>query len=711
MSFRAITSSDLYRFRWVEDPQISPDGQKIAFVVRFIDKETNTYKSSIWMTSVTNGLGGAYQFTSDGKKPRWSPDGQMLAFISTREGLLPKPQEEESAEERDRHCGKGKPQFWLMPTHGGEAHQLTFLRHGVGSAPIWSPDSLTILFVSQTGESIEDTQSNGKTEPQTRRITHLFYRLDNVGFTYELRDHLFTISAQGGEPRQLTNGDWNDSSPSWSPDGQKIVFESDRRQQRWLSPKSTLWMINADGTHLSQLTADDDLREYSHPVWSPNGQSIACLGWPQWQSGGHVDVFVMSLSNQPRCLTQEHFVTFSEVLVGDQRSSHADPTPHWSKDGSQLYVIGTARGSVNVYRLSIADSRLEKVTAGDHHVIDFSIDASQNAVAFACSDACQPGDIYVHWQDSGTTLRLTDVNAEVLEEVQISIPEAFEFTGAKGWNIEGWILKPYDFSPDGKYPLLLEIHGGPNAAYGWTFFHESQVLAAQGYVVVYTNPRGSVGYGRVFGQAIHGDWGGADYEDLMAGVDAVVARGYIDTARMGVLGGSYGGYMTNWIVGHTDRFSAAVTQRCVSNLVSMMGTCDFGYLLHQDQWQVMPWEDPQLYQERSPITYVQQMKTPLLIIHSTNDWRCPIEQGEQLFTYLKVLGREVELLVFEGQSHELNRSGHPRLRVENLDAIKDWFVSHIPAKQPEPSMELTEATSSKSNGYAPLEILGEMTKI
>ncbi len=701
MAQRPITAEDLYRFAWVGDPQISPDGQRIAFVVKTINRETNEYRHAIWMVPTVFGFREQWQFTADGTNPRWSPDGKQLAFVSSRIGPMPAPQEGEDPGKRDKRLGKGKPQIWVMPANGGEARQVTFAKYGAGD-PKWSPDGSKILFTATTGDPPEIPEHDGKREPRSHRITRIMYRFNNRGYIYEQRTHLFVIPVAGGEAVQLTDGDWDDGSAAWSPDGSRIVFGTDRHDDRWYVPRGEIWMMNADGSNQHPVVARDEFEAFD-PAWSPDGGQLAFLGGPQWGSGGHTDVFVIpSNGGEIRCLTEQHFQSFSDAIGSDMRTEHPDCTPIWANDGQSLFVLGNARGAGNLYQLSVVDGSLSPVTTGEHHILGYSFDRSQNAIGLAIADSHQPGDIFVHWRDTNDTVRLTDLNKDLLSEVFVSTPENFQFKGARGWDIEGWLLKPPGFDPNKQYPMVLEIHGGPNTAYGYSFNQEFQMLAGKGFVVVYTNPRGSTSYGREFSKAVRGAWGKEDYEDLMAGVDAVLAMGFVDPERLAVTGGSYGGIMTNWIVGHTKRFKAAVTQRSISNLASKFGTSDIGPWMAIENWDGTPWDNPQRYAWHSPITYVNNITTPLLIIHSDEDWRCPIEQAEQLFMALKWLRREVEFLRFEGQNHELSRSGHPRLRVERLNAIADWFTSHIDTAP--------KARTDQQNGHA-TEKLAELQHV
>jgi dipeptidyl aminopeptidase/acylaminoacyl peptidase len=356
------------------------------------------------------------------------------------------------------------------------------------------------------------------------------------------------------------------------------------------------------------------------------------------------------------------------------------PPPVWSADGKTLSALAAHRGATRVYALSAAGGNAHPatLTPGDIHVRDFSADRTGTHLSLLIGNPSRPPEIFVRaTSDGGELKQLTTFNDALFSQLKLGTLEHMPYTGAEGWPMDGWLLRPPDFDPAKKYPMILQIHGGPHTQYGYGFFHEMQVQAAKGYVVLFTNPRGSSGYGREFSLAVRGAWGEVDSLDIMAGVDAAIAKGYIDESRLGVTGGSYGGFMTNWLIGHFDRFKAAVTDRCVSNLASMFGASDVGWDLADDDFEGVPWEDLDRLMQHSPITYVKDMHTPLLIVHSEQDLRCGIEQAEQLFTALKYLGREVLFVRFEGQSHGLSRGGHPKLRQERLRHGLSWFEKHL----------------------------------
>lgn len=676
---RSITIEDLYQFKFVGHPRISPDGQRVAFVVTTIDERKHEYRSSIWLT-LSEG-GEAKRFTggpANTHSPCWSPDGRWLAFISERES-----DELAGKDEKERKkLGKGKAQIWLIPSDGGEARQLTFMQHGA-SQPIWSPNNQRLIFTAPVGPADEENE-DGKPLPKVRVIDRLWYRLDGVGFIHERRSHLFLIDAVGGEAQQLTDGDWDDSDVAWSPDGSRIVFASSRAEDRWRLPAPDLYTLTIDKGKAGELHClTDGSLMCGSPVWSPDGKTLAFLGSPKLRSAGHnylYSIAANAASSAAACLTKEFEGNCMDWTNSDMGDQHLMPQPIWSSTGNTLYVLACRRGASRIYAIPKGGAGKEPstLTPGNVHVRDFSADQSVGKLVLLIADATRPAEVFVCPTASPSELRrITGFNDPLFNELTLSSPEYMPYEGEGGWPMDGWILKPHDFDPAKKYPLILQIHGGPSTQYGYGFFHEMQLQTAAGYVVLYTNPRGSCGYGHKFALAVRGAWGEKDSLDIMAGVDALLQKGYIDEQRMGVTGGSYGGFMTNWLIGHTDRFKVAVTDRCVTNLASDFGSSDFGWTFADDDLDTTPWDNLERYMERSPIKYVKNMHTPLLIIHSEQDLRCNIEQAEQLFASLKYLGREVVMVRFEGQSHGLSRGGHPRLRQERLRHGMGWFDKYL----------------------------------
>ena len=680
MSRRTITIEDLYEITFLSSPRISPDGQRVAYVVTEVDARKHAYRSSIW--SVPSGGGEARRLTAgpaNAVSPAWSPDGRWLAFLSEREGEAGR-----AAGPEQKKLGKDKPQIWLLPTDGGEARQATFLPHGA-STPTWSPDGKWLAFSAQVGPLDEETD-DGKPLPKARVIDRLFYRLDGTGYIYERRSHLFLLNVDGGEPVQLTDGDWDDGDPAWSPDGRQLSFVSSRAEDRWYLPTSDVYALAIDQGKAGELRrVTDGTLDCGSPSWSPDGQTIAFYASLKRRAGGHNDVYTI-VSNATQgaatCLTRDFEGTFGDSTNTDGSAPGAsmDSAPTWSPDGKTIYALAAHRGATRVFVLSVNGNNAHPatLTPGDVHVRDFSADHNADHLSLLIGNPSRPAEIFTcTTSGSGELQQLTSANEELFSQIELGTLEHMPYTGAEGWPMDGWILKPPDFDPAKKYPMILQIHGGPMTQYGYGFFHEMQVQAANGYVVLFTNPRGSTGYGRDFSRAVYGAWGDVDSLDILAGVDALIAKGYIDETRLGVTGGSYGGFMTNWLVGHTDRFRAAVTDRCVSNLASFFGNSDVGPMFMEDHFETVPWEDLDRLLRHSPITYVKNIHTPLLIIHSEQDLRCNIEQSEQLFSALKYLGRETLFVRFEGQSHGLSRGGHPKQRLERLRHGLNWFAKHM----------------------------------
>jgi len=676
---RTITIEDLYQMKFVSRPRISPDGQRVAMVVTTIDEHKHEYHSSIWVASANGGE--PRRFTTgpaNAHSPAWSPDGRFLAFVSEREG-----EAVHSTESKEqKKLGKGKPQVWILPMEGGEAYQLTFMEHGV-SSPVWSPDGKYVLFSAPVGPADEESE-DGKKLPKVRVIDNLWYKLDGVGFIYERRSHLFLVPATGGTPQQLTDGDWDDGDAAWAPDGTQIAFASDRTENRWRIPGADIYTLSIQDGKAGELRClTDGTQGCSSPSWSPDGKTIAYLAAAKFRSAGHVYLYTIAANaehGQGTNLTSEFDGSCMDWTNSDIGDEHLMPPPVWSADGKALYVLASYHGASRIYVIPADGASKEPatLTPGEVHVRDFSADASASKLALLVGSATRPQEIFVRpTSPDGELKRVSAFNDALFEELLLVTPEYMPFKGADGWDIDGWILKPHNFDPSKKYPLVVEIHGGPQTQYGYGFFHEMQMLVAEGYVVFFTNPRGSCGYGYEFALAVRGAWGEKDSIDIMLGIDELLKRGYIDEQRMGVTGGSYGGFMTNWLIGHSDRFKVAVTDRCVYNLATMFGSSDIGWDLGYDNLETTPWENLEKYMHMSPAGYVQNIHTPLLIIHSEQDLRCPIEQAEQLFTALKWMGREVRLVRFEGQSHGLSRGGHPKLRLERLRHMRDWFAKYL----------------------------------
>lgn len=651
---RLLTPNDIYAITLVSDAQISPDGGRVAFLQTFLDRDKNDYQSSIAI--VSTGGDDPRRFTVAGAKdttPRWSSSGDRLAFLSTRSGLQ---------------------QIWTIPYDGGEASQLTDLPEEIADFS-WSPDGLTIAFVAKAESSSTDLE--GREGSDVVHITKIRFRADGTpGFLDQKPSHIWCIPSNGGSPRQVTSGEFSDSQPVFSPDGRELAFVSNRTSDRDFNCASEIWAVSVQGGRLRCIAGGDNAY-FWHPAWSPDGAFVAFTGHQQ-AATGHATNYCVWLAvaggdREPRNLTASIDRPAGDFAIGDT-AVETDCGLAWSPDGSMLYFQVSDAGNVHLYRIPVAGGDAERVVGGVRRVLHFSL-SRDGRVVFVASDPLNPGDVAVCSADGSDERRLTAVNAELLDAVELSMPEEFRIASqAEGQcEIHGWIMKPVNFQEGRRYPMILEIHGGPHGMYANAYFHEFQLLAARGYVVGYTNPPGSQGYGESFAKYTQGAWGEKDMPDVMAAVDYSVAQGYVDPNRLGVTGGSYGGYLTNWIIGHSDRFQAAVTQRCVSNLASMYGTSDIGFSFGEYEFGGTPWDAPERFARLSPITYVNEIRTPLLVIHSEQDYRCPVEQAEQLYVALKRLRREVEFVCFPDESHGLSRSGKPEHRVERLEWILGWF--------------------------------------
>jgi len=653
---QAITAKDLFALRFVGEVQLSPDGTQVAYTVTQADGETNRNRTAIWLASA-DGDTPPRQLTSGEKRdtaPRFSPDGTKLAFVSDR--------------------GKKAQVYLLDLTGGGEAMPLTHDDEHGASAPVWSPDGSQIAYLCKVASvpKPEDAAEYKDDTDKPRVITRGRYKFDGQGFFDETRNQLFVVPTTGGEPRQLTTGEVGVGSPAWSPDGTRIAVVSNREAGAETEPASDIWLVAVNDGALTRLSPHG---QYSDPAWSPDGSQVAFTGHPYPTRGGTGSKLyvVPATGGEPRQVTKWDRNIGGGVM--SDTGANGRSTPVWV--GDQLYVLAPEKGTAQVWRIPATGGDPTQVTFGTHAIAGWDITADGGTLAYGASKVTSPGELFVQPlnRPGEPTIQLTHLTEQTLGGIDVPDAQEFWLTAGDGTGemIQGWILKPPGFDASKKYPLLLEIHGGPAGTYGVGFFHEFQFFAAQGYVVVYCNPRGSQGYGDVFCTSIYQDWGTKPLMDVLAAVDYAVSKGYVDESRMYVTGGSYGGYMTNWVVTHSDRFRAGATQRCVSNLASFSLVSDIGRHFTRDYMGGQLWEVPEVLTRNSPITYITQCKTPLFIEHEEEDHRCPMEQSEQVYNALTALGVPTELVRYPKESHGMSRDGGPQHRVDRLTRIAGWF--------------------------------------
>ena len=703
---RPFRPDDLYRFRVPTDPRLAPDGSLAAFTVQTVAPAKDGYRHAIWVVP-TDGDGEPRQLTIGAKhdrSARFAPDGRSIAFLSDRRLIV----EEEPAAGEAKHREDGQ-QVHVLPLDGGEARRVTDLPRGV-NAFWWAPDGRSLLVTSSSHGATrdEDRKRRGKSaspkpgdppESDYRFTDRLGYLANGVGFIDDAVDQLWLVDLASGKARRLTEEAAGIGDAAWSPDGRRIVFTTNLRRDFDLEPRAHLVVLTVDDGERVRLTGDPAI--FFAPVWLPDGSAIAALGGYLPENFYRSDVFLIAADGSDaatdhggRNLTGAH-----DLMPGASINSDIVPgeaarlVP--SADGRFITFLAPIDGSYEMWRVATADGAVERLTTGHHSISAF--DAVEPArgrarTVWLRSSATEISDLWVRDGTSGAPRRLTQLNREALADVELREPVE-RWVEVDDRRIQGWYLPPMAATESsaatrstarsarkrsGPTPLVTEIHGGPHTLYGWAPILEFQLLAANGMGVFYANPRGSEGYGRAFTEANIRDWGPGPMRDVLAGVDALVADGLADADRLGVTGGSYGGYLTNWIVGHDDRFAAAMTCRSVSDMALLMLTGDIASgFWSRHEFKTLPWDDPAYYREISPIQYADRIRTPLLIQHSEKDIRTTVAQAESLFTVLRSKKRTVRLLRVPEETHELTRSGTPFRRAENLSVVRDWFRHYL----------------------------------
>src|SRR5262245_33288670 len=719
---RLITEKDLWDFVWIGDPQVSPDGSRVAFVRITVNDKKEGYNTSIWSVPVAGGEAPRQLTKGDhDTTPRWSPDGKFLLFLRSTE----------------KNGKPESPQLAMLPMAGGDSFVFTDLPRGAGS-PVWAPDGKNIAFISDTNVEDLAKQEKKKSEEQTKKsgaatatpgarsstkarasagvtagksadkspptaatdehesdvrvITRAVYRQDNEGYIDPKHPaHIWIVSAPRSaeekvKPRQLTTGRFDEDNATWSKDGSQLYFTSSRIDEPYYElPRTDLYSVPAAGGKPGRITTIDLNTQFGPGggtlSLSPDGKQVAFVAATNQPINSYTepDLWVLDLSQnaKPRNLTANFDFDIDGFVIGDSSAPRAGGAnkPIWTADGKGLIAVYSKEGKRNLGLFDAATGSVADLTSGNHGVMSFRATPDASKLVYVISTPTRVNDLFVldRATPGATPKQLTNLNDELFSKLNLTEPEEIWYDSFDGKRIQAWVQKPPGFDARKKYPLILNIHGGPHVAYGHIFVHEFQWMAAKGYVVLYPNPRGSTSSGQEFGNVIQYRYPGDDYKDLMAGVDELIKRGYIDDKKLGVTGGSGGGLLTNWVVGQTGRFAAAVSQRDIASWENWWYTGDF--TLFQPNWfRAPPFEDPDEYRARSPISYISNVKTPMMFILGETDYRTPPSAGgEQMFRALKFRKIPTVMVRFPNESHELSRSGQPWHRVERLQHIVGWF--------------------------------------
>jgi dipeptidyl aminopeptidase/acylaminoacyl peptidase len=639
---RTLEVDDLFAVRRVGGPQIGPDGDWVAYTVGRTILEDEKSETRIWMIPAAGGA--AIPMTAEGysaSRPRWSPDGKYLSFMASK--------------------NDGKTQVWTLNRLGGEAQQLTDVKQGVSSYD-WSPDGTRLLLSIRDPE--EEDEQEGEEKSETREpwvIDRLQFKRDRTGYlTGNRHTHLYVFDVATKQLTQITSGDNDESQAVWSPDGTRVAFVSNRTENPDANANSDIWIVGADNTDKGQTLRQVTTNPGSDgsPAWSPDGKWIAYVTATEpdiiWYATAHL-ALVSSSGGEPRLLTAQLDRNFSG--------------PRFSADGRWIYARLEDSAENHLVRVGVGNGRVERLTSGGLAVRDFGM-GPDRVTAAAVGHLDRPNEVFI--VERNGLRQLTHENDELLAGLRLAEVQNVQFPSSDGMEIEGFLYLPPGYQEGLRYPTLLRIHGGPVAQFSHSFNFEAQLFAANGYVVVTVNPRGSSGYGQEFSRAIWADWGNKDYEDVMAGVDYAIERGYADPDRLGVGGWSYGGILTNYVITKTQRFKGAIT-----GASEVLYVANYGHDHYQRQWEAelgLPWENRETWERISPFNSVENIVTPTLVMGGERDWNVPILNSEQLYQALRRLGRETQLVVYPGQSHGIRVPSYQKDRLERYLAWYDKYV-------------------------------------
>jgi dipeptidyl aminopeptidase/acylaminoacyl peptidase len=638
---RPVRSSDFELYSMLSEPSFSPDGGRVAFSVRRANLKEDAYDSDVYVADLAKGAVGLFSRGGKDSDPRWSPDGHSILFLSRR-----------GFKKED----KGN-ELYVMPVAGGEAKLLQRSEEGIES-PHWAPDSRSVYFLRSVGKKAKD---------DVKVINRLTFWFNGAGFTYDRRKHLFRVDVESREAAQLTRGAFDVSDFAVSRDGKKVAFLASTSDLRPYI--SDIFLMDLSSKRRRKLTRSD--MEITSITWSPDGSRLAFSG-DDLPAGFASHARIWVVDPRKRAISRAESVDRNKAngLNSDVRAKgHGPGNVAWTEHG--IYYVQADGGAVRLYR--VRPGKPPRLVAGGNRSVE-GFDVKAGRVAVVAMDESHLEELYLV---DGTEKKVTSFNSDVYEHLRILAPEHVSFKASDGEQIEGWVMTP---PGKGRLPAVLYVHGGPKTAFGYSFMHEFQAFAGAGYAVIYFNPRGSDGYSEEFGD-IRGRYGTRDFDDLMEGLDYVLRHHpRIDPSRLAIAGGSYGGFMTNWAIGHTKRFKAAVTDRSIASWTSFWGTSDIGPYFTEDQIGGDPWNSEEKLLNDSPLKYAPEVETPLMLIHSMEDYRCWMVEGLEFFTALKKLGKEAELVLFPGENHDLSRVGKPKHRASRLDHYIRWFDQHLKAR-------------------------------